>query len=92
MTRHPLPSDPEAAGASPPETKNARPGDGEGGSGEQSDTDTANATTQAPESPLAALCKAFVRAGPTDRRLFLQDVRAGASNLWREVERDARRH
>lgn len=40
MTRHPLPSDPEAAGASPPETKNARPGDGEGGSGEQSDTDT----------------------------------------------------
>ena len=84
MTRH------HPGGPPPPETKNARPGDGEGGSGEQLETDTAHDHAQAPESPLAALRKAFMRAGPTDRRLFLQDVRAGAPNLWREIERDAR--
>jgi len=78
------------AGDSPPEKKNARPGEREGGSGEHSNTDIAAGELQAQESPLAALCKAFMRAGPTDRRLFLEDVKTGAPNLWREIDRDAR--
>ena len=40
------------------------------------------------DSALGSLCKSWMRATATDRRLFLADVRAGAANLWREVERD----
>ena len=44
---------------------------------------------QAAESPLMALCKAWMRAGVTDRALFLSDVRAGCPNLWRVADREA---
>ena len=56
------------------------------GSGEQDKRDTAKTEGQAAQSALASLCKAYMRAGPTDRRLFLEDVRAAAPNLWRQVE------
>ena len=54
-------------------------------------TPTHDAQAPAPESALMALCKAYMRAGITDRRLFLRDVRVGAPNLWREVEREYER-
>lgn len=40
------------------------------------------------ESALAELCKAYMRTSLTDRRLFLADIRAGAPNLWREIDRE----
>jgi hypothetical protein len=46
-------------------------------------------TAQAAESPLLALCKAWLRAGATDRSLFLADVRAGNPTLWSTIERNA---
>ena len=67
----------------PPEHKSARPlarvehGDG-----------AASAPAVQTESAYSALAKAYMRAGKSDRFLFLTDVRAGAPNLWREVERE----
>lgn len=57
----------------------------------RADLPTPAPTAQAAESPLMGLIKSWMRAAPTDRRLFLADVRAGCPNLWHETERNARR-
>lgn len=75
----------------PGDKRNAAPAEAEDGSfGKHENGSTASPAAQAAESPLMAVCKAYMRCGPTERRLFLQDVRAGAPNLWREIDRDAR--
>jgi hypothetical protein len=56
----------------------------------QAEIPTPAPDVQAAESPLMALAKSWMRCGPTDRALFLADVRAGCPNLWRTIERDAR--
>ena len=71
-----------------PEKENAAPANRDGGFDKHSDDATPGADIQAPESALALLCTAFARCNRTDRFHFLRDVRAGAPNLWRDVERD----
>ena len=70
-----------------PEKRSARPLARD----EHAQCDTPLPAGQAKESALMQLCKAWLRAGATDRRLFLADVHAGNGNLWRAVERDAQR-
>jgi len=80
-----LDSDGPAFGAeSPPGKKEAAPAKVAACSGEHNQPATPAAKPQ--ESGLTAFCKAYMRCGPTDRRLFLQDVKAAAPNLWREVD------
>jgi hypothetical protein len=55
-------------------------------SGSEKSSIPAKAVTE--ESALMTLVKSWQRCGPTDRRLFLEDVRAGSLNLWRTIERD----
>ena len=54
--------------------------------GEQRFNDASPAAAQ--ESALTSLRRTWLRCGPTDRALFLVDVRAGCPNLWRVAERD----
>lgn len=92
MSATQTPTRPFGAVDSPPEKENARPGEpGTGSSGERLKDDTGNPDGQARESGFAAICKAWMRCGPTDRALFLADVRAGCPNLWRSIDRDALR-
>ncbi len=71
-----------------PEKENAAPANQDGGFDKHGFNATTRADIQAPESALALLCKAFARCNRTDRFHFLRDVRSGAPNLWRDVERD----
>ena len=74
----------------PPERRNAAPGEpGHGSFGKQNEVPIPTPEAQAAESPLKALCKTWMRAGVTDRALFLANVRAGCPNLWRPIERNA---
>ena len=74
----------------PGDKRNAAPAEAEDGSfGKHENGSTASPAAQAAESPLMALCKAWMRAGVTDRALFLSDVRAGCPNLWRVADREA---
>jgi hypothetical protein len=57
---------------------------------EQFESATLALGVQSPESALMTLCKSWMRATTTDRRLFLEDVKAGAPNLWREVSGNSR--
>ena len=84
MRTLPIPTGPAPAAESPPGKRSARPT-----ATKEEHADTGTAPTALQESALAALCKSWMRAGATDRRLFLSDVRAGNPNLWRAVERDA---
>ena len=82
------PTGPALAGKPPPEKKEAAPAkEAAKSSGEHKESATPDATPQ--ESALTTLCKAWMSCGPTDRRLFLADVRAGCPNLWRAVDREA---
>ncbi len=70
-----------------PRKKNARPDESERASfGKHPDNSTPDAGPQ--DSALAELCKAFMRAGPAARRLFLCDVRTAEPILWRDIERE----
>lgn len=81
------------SGLSPSESlpkKEATPAKEAASSGEQRQNDMGEPHGQVMESALMALCKSWMRAGITDRRLFLQDVKEGSRNLWREVSGDLR--
>ena len=77
-------TDPEHAPESPPGQQKSQPP-----ATKEEHAETGTASTALQESALAALCKSWMRASGTDRRLFLADVRAGCPNLWRAVEREA---
>jgi hypothetical protein len=73
----------------PGDKRNAAPAEAEDGSfGKHENGSTASPAAQAAESPLMGLIKSWMRAAPTDRALFLSDVRAGSPNLWREIDRE----
>lgn len=72
---------------SSPQDKNAAPANQDGCFGKHGEHDTPGEPLQATESPQMTLTKAWMRCDPTARLYFLIDVRAGAPNLWREVER-----
>ena len=78
-----IPTGPALSAESPPDKKSARP------LAKDEHADNATPEPEAQDSRLAVLCKAWMRATPTERRLFLEDIRAGAPNLWRDVDREA---
>jgi hypothetical protein len=79
-----VPSSTALAGRPPPERENARPsGEAKAGAVKQDSSRTSETHRQA--SPLKILRRSGMRCGPTNRRLFLADARAGSPDLWSEV-------
>lgn len=89
----PCQSSPMESGSGPHKTMNTNTNnptaDGSGKTRHDASSDRSAPATAAEESGLRALYQSWQRCGPTDRRLFLEDIRAGSRNLWSSVDRDA---
>lgn len=83
MSASPMPTGPAHAAESPPKKESARI------LARNEHAESATPASEAQESRLVTLGKAWMRATGTDRALFLADVRAGCPNLWRTIDRGA---
>lgn len=79
-----IPTGPALAAESPPGKEIARPS---ATKDEREEIATNEGALQ--ESAFMELCKGWMRASGTDRKLFLADIRAGCPNLWKAIERES---